>query len=101
MDTQLWIAVRGVHTDFGTGKPDGELSEFVSARRGWAAVFDQSTANLSDKLEWLGAACTRGLECPPGSASPDRRRHHCDSSQPLAGQSPHGISTVCRLSPGE
>src|SRR5215469_1882893 len=101
VDTRLWTAVRGVHPDFGTGRPDVELSEFVSARRGWTGVSDQSTAHLSDKLEWLGAACTRELECASRCASADGRGDHCDSPEPLAGQFSDRINTLRCLSPCE
>src|SRR5258708_37111979 len=86
LDARLWAAIRVLHTDFGAGEPNVELSGFVPTRGRWPGIFDQSAAYLSDQQERLGAAFARGLECAAGGACAPWRGGHRGSPQYLARQ---------------
>src|SRR5216684_3614354 len=98
LDTRLWPAVRGVHSDFGARYSDVQFSGFVSTPGRWPTIPNKPTAHLPDRLERVGSACSSGLECATRGAYARGWVDHSDSPQHLAGQSPHGINAVCRLS---
>src|SRR3982074_262750 len=98
LDARLWAAIRALHTDFGAGEPNVELSEFVPTRGRWPGIFDQSAAYLSDQYERLGAAFAGGLECAAGGACAHGRGDHSDSAKYLAGQSSYGVNALRCLS---
>src|SRR5712692_4657281 len=98
LDARLWAAIRALHTDFGAGEPNVELSEFVPTKGRWPGILDQSAAYLSDQLERLGAAFATGLECAKGSACAHGRGDNSDSAQYLAGQSSDRVNALRCLS---
>ena len=59
----------------------------------------QSAAYLSDRLEWLGAACSGRLERVQRGASARGRGDHSDSAEYLAGQSSYWVNALRCLSP--
>src|SRR5580692_11576364 len=98
LDARLWAAIRTLHSDFGAGAPNVELSEFVPARWRWAGIFDQSASHLSNRLERLGASCASGLECAAGSACAHGRSDHSDSAEHLARQPSDRVNALRCLS---